>query len=183
MRYRTRLPASVNTWLDIESRFRLLAPSTTGARLDAQWGAAGEHWRIAGLFQPVARQELELLCGVAGQFLERVFSGKLPEQAALLAISDPKIRWFTLLKQANQFENFVYGEQHNEHGSSAGFIYSASLPSVAERCANLCLALQAQPPILERPSKWHWFHDNYGKAIVVGIVLAVAGAVVKLLIG
>jgi len=173
----------MKTWLDVESRFRLLTPRTREARLDAQWGAAGEHWRISGLFQPVVCQELELLCGVAGQFPDRVYSAKVQGQAALLAVSDPKIRWFTLLKQSAQFEQFIYGEQHNDDGSSAGFIYSATLPSVTEHCTNLCLALQTQHPILERPSKWQWFHDNYGKAILVGVVLAVVGAVVKLYVG
>ena len=160
-----------------------MASALNFCRLDAQWGAAGEHWHVAGTSAPVVRREFELLCGVAGQFLERIYSAKVPEQAALLNISNPKIRWYTLLKQTSQFEQFVYGEQHNEDGSSAGFIYSATLHSIAESSANLCLALQAEYPIVERTSKWQWFHDNYGKAIVVGVVLALIGAVVKVVFG
>jgi hypothetical protein len=172
----------MNTWLDLEARLRALAPSLQFARLDAQWGAAGDHWRVAGGADPVVRQQFELLCGVAGQFLDKVYSSENPDQAALLAITNPKIRWYSLLKQFVPFQNFFYGEQHPD-GSSAGFIYSATLPSFVESCANLCLALQTQYPIVEHPSKWKWFHDNYGKAILVGAVLAGIGAAIKLLTG
>jgi hypothetical protein len=173
----------MKTWLDLENRFRSLAPSLKFIRLDAQWGAAGEFWRIAGPSEHAVEREFELLCGVAGQFLERVYSAKVPEQAALLQIPDHKTRWYTLLKQSSPFCDSLYGEQRNEDGTSAGFIYSATLHSVAEHCANLCLALQTEHPILERSNKWRWFHDNYGKAIVVGAVIALIGAAIKLAFG
>jgi len=174
----------MKTWLDLESRFRALAPVLQFCHLAAQWGAAGEHWHVNGTAAPAARQEYELLCGVAGQFLERVYSPKVPEQAALLAIPNTKIRWYTLLKQLSpHFGDLIYGEQHNEDGSSAGFIYAGTLRSIAESSANLCLALQANHPIVEPKSKWQWFHDNYVKAIVVGIILALVGATIKLLFG
>jgi hypothetical protein len=173
----------MKTWLDIEARFRVLAPGLKSCRLDAQWGAAGEYWHVAGGADPVVRQEFELLCGVAGQLLEKVYSAKSPDQAVLLDIPNPKVRWYSLLKQFANFQNLIYGEQRHPDGSSAGIIYSASLPSFVESCANLCLALQTQHPVIERPGKWQWFHDNYGKAILVGAVLALISAAVKLFTG
>jgi len=171
----------MRTWLDLEGRFRLLVPRLARARLDAQWGAAGEHWHISGGVDPIVRKEYELLCGVAGRFLEQVYSPKDPSQADILAISDAKTRWYTLLKRFHPFQNMIYGEQQHPDGSSAGYIYSATLPSFVESSANLCLALHTDHPILERTSKWKWFHDNYGKAIVVGIVLTLVGALINLL--
>ena len=98
----------------------------------------------------------------------------------LLQIVNPKIRWYTLLKQFVPFQNPIYGEQRHPDGSSAGFIYSATLLSLAESCANLCLALQTNHPIVERTSRWQWFHDNYGKAILIGAVLAIISAAITL---
>jgi hypothetical protein len=176
-------PAHVRTWLEIEARFRALAPSLKSARLDAQWGAAGEHWHVSGGVDSLVRHEFELLCGVAGQLLERVYSKKNLDDARLLAITDPKMRWYTLLKQSVPFQNPIYGEQQHSDGTPAGIIYSATLPSPADSSANLCLALQTQHPIVERPSKWQWFHDNYGKALIVGVVLALIGAAIKIFTG
>jgi hypothetical protein len=174
----------MKTWLDLEARFRALEPALQFCRLDAQWGAAGEYWRIAGNVSPMARQEYELLSGVAGQFLEQVYSSKIEKEQALLAIVDTRTRWYNLLKQTSPvFGDRSYGEQLNDDGSSAGFIYTGSLNSMAAAAANLCLALQASHPIVERKSRWQWLHENYIKALVVGIVVALVGAAAKFLLG
>lgn len=173
----------MQTWLDLEGRFRALVPNLKFGRLDAQWGAAGEYWHVVGGGDPAVRQEFELLCGVAGRFLEKVYSKDVPEQAKLLAIEDPKTRWYALLKTFAGVQNLMYGEQRNDDGSSAGFIYSGTVNSFVESSANLCLALHLEKPVVERQSKWKWFHDNYGKALIVGVVLAIVGAAIKLVSG
>ncbi len=177
------LGANVKTWLDLEDRFRLLEPQLQFCRLDAQWGAAGEFWRIAGSGSPVARQEYELLSSLAGKWLEEVFSDRDSDEQALLAIADPRTRWYTLLKQSSPaFGDRSYGEQFNSDGSSAGFIYTGSLHSMGVAAANVCLALQTTHPIIERKSRWQWLHDNYLKAIIIGIILAALGGLAKLLL-
>jgi hypothetical protein len=169
----------MRTWLDLESRFRSLAPKLKSGRLDAQWGAAGEYWRIVGGVDAAARQEYELLCGLAGRLLEDVYSPKDRDHAKYLAVENPRTRWYALLKNFAGVQNLIHGEQWNDDGSSAGFIHSGTVPSFVESSANLYLALHAEKPIVERQSKWKRFHDNYGKALIVGVVLALVGAAIK----
>ena len=66
----------MDSWLDIEQRFRLLAPELKHHRLDAQWGAAGEYWRIAGSGSTSATEQFEILSSLAGQLLRRVLKGE-----------------------------------------------------------------------------------------------------------
>ena len=167
----------MKSWLDLESRFRSLVPRLKYARLDAQWGAAGEYWQIAGSGDQVTQQEFELLCGVAGRFLEKVYSPKNEDESTILSISDPRHRWYTLLKRFAGVQSMIYGEQKSIDGS--GFIYTGTVVSFVESSANLCLSLQASHPILDKPGKLQWFHDNYLKTILIGVVLAVIAALLK----
>jgi len=173
----------MNSWLELEQRFRGLAPTLTHCRLDAQWGAAGEYWHIAGSSSP-ATTEYEILSTLAGRLLQRVLRQKIESEKALLSVEDPKIRWYTALKsQSPSFAHGIYGEQRNEDGSSVGFIFTGNIRSIAEASANLCLAFHASHPIVERTSRWRWLHDNYIKAIIIGGILALVGAAAKVLIG
>ena len=174
----------MKTWLDLEARFRALEPALQYSRLDAQWGAAGEYWRVAGTVSPTARQEYELLSALGGRWLEQALSPKKESDQVLLGISDPLLRWYSLLKASSpSFGDRSYGQQVNEDGSNAGFIYTGSMHSIGISAANLCLALQTSNPIREKKSAWAWLHENYVKAVLVGIVVAIVGALAKAFIG
>jgi hypothetical protein len=125
-----------------------MAPALAGTRLDAQWGAAGEYWRIAGFSDGMAKQQFELLCGLAGSLLEQVFTREVDAERELLAERDPQVRWYRLLKRASpSFGDYGYGEQFHDDGSSAGLIFTGSLSRIAEAAANLCLSLHASHPL------------------------------------
>lgn len=171
----------MQTWLELEQRFRSLAPSLRHSRLDAQWGVAGEHWRIAGSTDPLVVQQFEALASVAGQMLKRAMKTKESVEPKAPEASDPRLRWYNLLKEASpSFRDLRYGEQRNADGTSAGFIYMGSLPQFADASANLCLSLHTSHPIENKPSRWRWFHENYGKSLIIGIILALVGTVAKL---
>ena len=179
-----RVSPHMKSWLDLEARFRGLAPNLQHCRLDAQWGAAGEYWRIAGTGPTPSTHEYELLSAVAGQFLGQVLIPRKEGEKTLLQVTDPKIRWYSALKLLSpSFGNKSYGQQLNEDGRSAGFIYIGSVSSIAEASANLCLSLQASHPIVERKSKWQWLHENYIKGLIIGIIIVIVGAVAKLFTG
>ena len=166
----------MNSWLELEQRFRALAPALRHYRIDAQWGAAGDYWRIAGSASNPATTEYEILSTLAGQMLQRVLSQKVESEKALISIEDPKIRWYTALKLLSpSFGNNLYAEQVKEDGSSGGFIFTGTISSIGEASANLCLAFHASHPIVERTSRWRWLHDNYIKAIIIGCILALVG--------
>jgi hypothetical protein len=174
----------MRTWLELEERFRALAPALQYCRLDAQWGAAGEYWRIAGSRATPATYEYEVLSALAGRFLGSVLRQDVEDERALLEVEDSKVRWYRLLMRHSPFfGDRNYGQQINEDGSSAGFIYTGSLSQMAEAAAVQCLALHASHPLKETKSGWQWFHDNYLKGIIIGAVLAVVGAILKLFIG
>ena len=172
----------MENWLDLESRFRSLAPALQFARLDAQWGAAGEYWRIAGVSNSAAVQQFEILASIAGKSLERALLAAGESDSKLLGIEDVKHRWYALLKESSpEFGNLSYGQQVSDDGSPAGLIYTGSIRSFSEASGNLCLSLHASHPIKDIKSKWVWFHENYGKGLLIGGILAVAGAAAKLL--
>src|SRR5258708_6254163 len=101
----------MKSWLDLEQRFRNLAPSLQHSRLDAQWGAAGEYWRLAGVGVTPATHEYEILSTVAGQLLEKVLRPNEETEKALLGIADARTRWYNLLKsQSPFFGNRSHGE-------------------------------------------------------------------------
>jgi hypothetical protein len=172
---------SMNSWLDLEQRFRALSLSLQHCRLDGQWGAAGEYWRIAGAPMSPAAHEFEVLSGMAGRLLESVYRSADELEKALLAIPDPEVRWFNLLKAKSPlFGDHSYGQQINEDGSSAGFIFTGTLRQPAEASALLCLSLHATHPLLYKKSKWRTSFENYGKPILIGTILLVVGALIKL---
>ncbi|MFD2270511.1 hypothetical protein ACFS07_03585 [Undibacterium arcticum] len=80
----------MKSWLDLEMRFRSLAPNLRHCRLDVQWGAAGEYWRIAGTGSTPTTQEYELLSVVAGKFLGQVLNASDEADKVLLQITDPQ---------------------------------------------------------------------------------------------
>ena len=138
----------MNSWHELEQRFRALAPALRHYRLDAQWGAAGEFWRITGSTNGPTTTEYEILSTMVGQLLERMLSKKIEADKTLLAIVDPKIRWYNALKLLSpSFGGFSYGEQTNDDKSSAGFIFTGSIRPFAEASANLCLTFHTKPPV------------------------------------
>lgn len=170
----------MKSWLELESRFRNLAPNLRHYRLDAQWGAAGEHWRIAGGGSNPTTQEYELLASLGGELLGKVLKKKNEADQALLQITDPKLRWYNALKNKSpMFGHNGYAEQIKEDGGSAGFIFTGTVDNFAEASANLCLSFQTSHPIVERKSVWQWIHENYIKSVVIAIITAIVGIVAK----
>ena len=140
------------------------------------------YWRVAGAGNSTSVQQFEILASLAGQQLAKALVAANESASPLLQVEDAKHRWYGLLKESSPaFGNLSYGEQKNDDGSSAGFIYTGSIHPFAEASANLCLSLHASHPVTEKTSKWLWFHENYGRALLVGGILALVGAAAKLL--
>ena len=51
----------MNSWIDIENRFRNIAESLKYLILDYQWGAAGEHWGLSGMRKNTVVKQFEEL--------------------------------------------------------------------------------------------------------------------------
>ena len=57
-------------WIELEQHFRALEPALAYARIDAQWGSSGEHWRLAGAADTSAKSRFEALSRLAGDQLK-----------------------------------------------------------------------------------------------------------------
>src|SRR5687768_13485171 len=109
-------------WAQLESDFRALAPAFQCSRLDLQWGAAGEHWRIAGYVGP-ADSRFRALARIAGKRL--IILKFAPGTQELLDVPDDASRWIRALKHlTGALEQGHPAQQLNQDGSSAGWIYT-----------------------------------------------------------
>jgi hypothetical protein len=172
----------LKSWLDHEARFRSLAPSLQFVRLDRQWGSSGEHWHLAGSASVVTR-EFEALCALAGRSLVRVLRQSEPSDAELLNEQNDKIRWYrALIQLSGQFKSELPASELDANGKVLGHIYYGSLHDLGQNSANVCLSLQASRPLPEK-SRRQKFWDEYGSKILIGIILALVAAVIRLLLG
>lgn len=138
----------MRNWLEIEARFRCLAEPLQQMRLDFQWGAAGEYWRLAGISGSPTTKEFEAIAAIAGRHLESV----LPKQGEVFErINGESLtlhKWYRAVKELTEdFKFGVYGTQTDENGNSKGNIYTGSIPHPVLTSANLCLYLHEKYPI------------------------------------
>ena len=169
----------MRTWLDLEERFRALAPMRL-ARLDIQWGAAGDHWYVAGTnaLGPNLRQ-FETLCGIGGRFLQRSLDPKSELAQELLAESDPTIRWYRLLKrQGNGLRQGPNAYEIDDAGNRKGDIYTATIDDVLDISANQCLELEAQFPVRDDKKWYAHLYDDYGKELIRGAFNTLIAAII-----
>lgn len=168
----------LKTWLDFEARFQSLAPRLKYTRLDDQTGAAGEYWRLAGGFDRESEKQFEALSHLAGNLLTETLAGQSNHER-IISHNDPKVRWYRALK-------FLSGAHKpgppayltDEAGENVRWIYGGSINHPAEVAANVCLQLQAHHPVR---SRWYErLYEDYGKEIIIGLVLALATALIGL---
>ena len=170
----------MQTWLDLEKRFRRLIPELQYTRLDEQTGAAGEYWRLAGMPATQSTNEFELLSMQAGKLLQQV-GHKKAELKEILAHPDFKICWYRALKKfsrAYQFGNRVM--QADEFGRDAGAIFTGSIYNLPENSANVCLFLELHYPVRTRWYKKVW--NEYGKEIIIGVTVTALGGIIAALL-
>lgn len=173
----------MKSWLDIEGRFRSLAPALRHMRLDYQWGAAGEYWSLTGGQQSVATREFETLCALAGKNLSTVLRGNSELEAQLLAEADDTVRWYRcLVKLSGRFSAELPARQLDDEGNFAGHLFFGSLHDLASNAGNVCLQLQATHPLPEK-SRAQKIWDDYGSKLFIGVLLLLAGAIIKIWLG
>ncbi len=140
----------MNTWLDIEKRFRDISPSLSGVRLDHQWGDAGEYWRVAGGSHDNNFEQFEILASIAGQLLEKSLPKNDPVLEKIVNEESYENRWYRAVWElTNKIENYTFGIMKNDNDEKVGQIHSAMIFNVVNVSANLCLRLHALYPIKE----------------------------------
>lgn len=177
----------MNSWLELEKRFREVSAKLSNTRIDHQWGAAGEYWRITGSATTPTLQEFELLAALAGAALKKALKKSTPSAEFVFSEADDKTRWYRALRAwSGGFESTEHACQTNENGEFAGNIFSDTMYDPALMSANLCLKLHTDHPFPEK-SFWRKAWDEYGSKIIVGVVVAfittIGGLLFSLLFG
>lgn len=166
----------MKTWLDYEERFKEIAPKLQDSHIDEQTGAAGEHWRVAGLTNNrEALHEFETLCTIVGKKATEVLKEDI-SFAKILEHPEPKIRWYRLLKtHSTSYEPGTPGYQIEEDGSK-GRLHHGTISNIGKGSANLCLWLEAHFPITQ---PWYvTLYEDFGKEIIIGVILILITAVI-----
>ena len=129
------------SWAELERRFRDVHSVLAFSRLDAQWGAGGTHWRVAGETDRHAKERFVTLARAAGQKLidTDILIHEVVDQEP-----NPEERWYLGLKHLSGF--FIeggYGHQLDSDGKQIGIIYIGRVERPAEASAILCQSLSA----------------------------------------
>ncbi len=138
----------MKSWLDLEERFRRIADRLQYLRIDFQWGAAGEFWRLCGMpFSPLYSQ-FEALAELAAVALEER-AKDFPELSSIInAETERKNRWYRALKDlSGEFKFDHFGWQTDKKDNFAGHIYLGRISNIGDASANLCLLLHSRYPI------------------------------------
>jgi hypothetical protein len=138
----------MKSWLEFEERFRLIVAPLQYLRLDFQWGAAGEYWRLCGMSSNALTRQFDNLAELSGLALLECAKTHVELLPLTANEKETSYVWYRALKElTNDFKFESYGSQYQEDGSHAGNIYSGSISNVVEASANLCLLLHARYPI------------------------------------
>ena len=110
------------------------------AHLDRQTGTDGEHWRIAGLTDGIARPRFEATSTLAGRkLLETDYQP--PE---IFPDATDHIRWYRRLAfNSPHFQHGVFGHLQDDNGNNVGWVSSGSIHRPAAVAATMCLELMS----------------------------------------
>ena len=133
------------SWRELDKEFQALSGALSSARIDVQWGAAGEHLRIAAYFDVQAKQRFVSLSRLAGEKLRASLPADSEIHQALLAEPDPVLRWWRALWQISPaFEYGPVAFQKSDSRKDGQAIYTGSVKSPAQSSCNLALDLLAR---------------------------------------
>ncbi len=180
----------MDSWRQLESDFRQLQPAMEFVRLDAQWGDAGEYWRLAGGGNRLVQERFTALAELAGKKLLTLSANQIPDEVT--AEPDHVHRWFKALWRMGGFmETDIPARMLNDDGSFAGHIFGGTIRDPAEASAVLCLRLHTHapstyetPPAMPEPqlSRASIFWEKYGAPTIIAVVATVVGGVLLALL-
>lgn len=138
----------MKSWLEFEDRFRRIAFPLQYLRIDFQWGAAGEYWRLCGMPVSALDRQYDALAELAGLALLETAKGNRELLPLVEKEKEAKHVWYRALKELTQeFKVGLCGTAHEEDGTYAGTICTGSISNIGEVSANLCLWLHGKYPL------------------------------------
>lgn len=182
----------MRTWRELESDFKELHEALQFTRLDYQWGDSGEHFRLAGSYNPHIHTRFETLSYMAGQKLQK--STIISQYQEVREEQNPIHCWYKGLKHlTGLFRSDLIGQTLDKDGKVTGYIYSGSIDKIGEAATLLCLKMEAVDPendyfekrsemkvedASEQKSRIYQVWEKYGTQIVIGIIVTVVGGMI-----
>ncbi|MCX5880338.1 MAG: hypothetical protein NTU74_00505 [Deltaproteobacteria bacterium] len=108
----------MKSWLEFEERFRRIVALLQYLRIDFQWGAAGEHWRLCGMSSNGLTRQFDTLAELTGLALLECAKAHVELLPLVAKEKEARHVWYRALKEL-----------------------------VVEASANLCLLLHARYPL------------------------------------
>lgn len=170
----------MDNWLELERRFREFASREPEVRLLATEGDDGVAYLITYFKTKSAERELNALASHAGRLLHEAGASRCSSKDQ----SDLAQHWWRYLKN-NSRDVFLgsHGYSRQSSNSEPRHHQTGLLQNVGAICASECAILHGKHPVREKLRFLKWLHQNYIAAIIVGIVSAVATAILLGLLG
>ena len=148
-------------------------------RLDYQWGSAGEHWYLKGGVSNADTSQFETLATIAGDLLMRL----PPSAVAPEALAEPKAkyRWYLAVWHHMTYKIPEHMGFETRDGKDVGRIFSGTIDEPVQLSATLCLQFSTVV-VAPQVGFWRTLWDNYGREIIVGVVVTVIGGVLLALL-
>ena len=144
------MSGEMQTWLELENRFRSLSLLAQYLRIDFQWGAAGEFWYVGGMAQNTVTTHFNGLAQIAGDLLGSALPN-VDQTRPILVEPYSQRRWFRAMREwSGAFQYLHSVQQLGDNGEDNGFIYTGQINDAVEASANLCLVLHSQYPLANK---------------------------------
>jgi hypothetical protein len=129
------------SWNELEQRFRELDEVLAFARIDVQWGSAGEDWSLAGPADPYTKSRFEALSRLAGDKLKTSRFPLIPSLNEILIETDLTVLWYKALRHTGRLRQRQTVRESDEAGNAVGQIFTGYIDRPADASATLCLEL------------------------------------------
>jgi hypothetical protein len=179
------------TWKDLERDFQELQEPLQYSRLDAQWGSAGEYWRLAGTHNSNVERQFEALSYIAGEKLSNALQSSSAESHyEVLNEPNPLWRWYKgIWKISQNFEHAFTARELDENDEVVGHIFTGSITHPTEASSVFCLELAARFPDPEgedhqevvptvQQTVMNTFWEQYGRPILIGVLITVLSGLI-----
>lgn len=168
------------SWKELDNEFRIIQPSLNNTRLDIQWGAAGEYFRLAAFYDVQAKERFVSLSRIAGNKLIEAFPENDELKVQVLTTNDPVEIWYrTMWHVCRTFEHGNMAIQKSEEGEDMGHIFTGSIRNPAAASAGLCLDLFSKYGEPKSKFSIKGFLESHWKW-VIGTIITIVGIIVAL---
>lgn len=169
------------SWKELDAEFQKLQAPLDRARLDIQWGAAGEHFRLAAYFDVEAKERYRALSSIAGSKMKAIIKEDHPFTEELIKAASTEEIWYRALwRMSRSFESRFMATQRGDDGEDLGALFTGSVSRPASAASSLCIQLLAALGEPRAQFSIKRFFSEHWKW-VIGTLIALASVLVAVI--